>query len=51
MIQFNAYKYKCSEDHEGEVTLILKVSQTEKNKAIEIPVQQLLRVTIETEDG
>lgn len=48
MISFQAYKYKCTEDSEGEITLILKVSQQEKTKALDIPVQTLLNVSIES---
>ena len=48
-MMFQAYKHKLSEDSEGEVTLILKVSQQEKDKVLAIPVQTLLKVQIEEE--
>lgn len=47
---FKAYKHKCTEDVDGEVTLILKVSMQDKARAYEIPVKTILNVTIEPED-
>jgi len=44
--EFYASKYKASQDREGEVTLMLKVPQSDADQVLAIPVQCLLRVAI-----
>ncbi len=47
MPKFKACLEKISKDREGEVKLVLMVSQTEAKEAWDIPEQKQLEVTIE----
>jgi hypothetical protein len=49
MAKFKAYKFKVTQDSEGEVKLILVVSKMEADEAINIPVGVLLDVEINQE--
>ena len=48
-MNFKSYLYKASKDKEGEVTLVFKVSKTEANGTMDIPVEEVLDLTVEKE--
>lgn len=50
MPKFKASLWKRTEDHESEITLVLKVPLSDKDEALNFPTQTELDVTIEYED-
>ena len=48
-MKFKAYLFKVSKDKEGEVSMTFKVSKTEATDAMNIPVEQVLDLTVEQE--
>ena len=50
MINFKAYLQRIIIDKEGEATVLLKVSRQEKLKAVLIPDNEILDVSVELEE-
>lgn len=48
-MKFRAIKNKATQDQDGEVKLVLLVSQSESKAALEIPVGEVLNVEITPE--
>jgi len=46
-LEFEAVKYSCKEDEDGEIKLILRVSMQDKLSAIAIPVKERLKIKVE----
>ena len=46
-LEFEAVKYSCREDEDGEIKLILRVSMQDKLSAIAIPVKKRLKIGVE----
>ncbi len=47
---FQAIKYKCIEDEDGEVSIVFKVNMQDKLSAIVIPVKELLNIKVKKAD-
>jgi len=50
-LNFQAIKYKYSEDEDGEATIILRVSMKDKLVAFAVPTKELLNVRVRKVDG
>jgi len=48
-MKFLAHLHRISKDSEGEVTIVFKVPATDAHKAMEIPTEEILQITIEKE--
>lgn len=46
-LEFEAIKYKCVEDVDGEMTLALKISMQDKISVVAIPVKRRLKFYVE----
>lgn len=46
-LEFEAVKYSCREDEDGEIKLVLRVSMQDKISAIAIPIKERLKIKVE----